>query len=164
MDNLWIILLLVGVVTTFSRKSEKRKATPQKDSDQQDAQTAWERRIRELLGEEEGMTTPQSAPQSAPKEPVNSPKTASTVQSPLTDERKTINTPAKIAHQRVEQKGKPAFNHTPVTSAKANATITDKIKEGEIGSNSEIGAILDEFTMEKAVIYSEILKPKFEEI
>ena len=160
MDNLWIILLLVGVVTTFSRKSEKRKATPQKDSDQQDAQTAWERHIRELLGEEEGMTTPQSAP----KEPINSPKTAPSVQSPLADERKTINTPAKIAYQRVEQKSKPAFNHTPETSAKANTTITDKIKEGEIGSNSEIGAILDEFTMEKAVIYSEILKPKFEEM
>jgi hypothetical protein len=30
-------------------------------------------------------------------------------------------------------------------------------------NNGQIGQIIDDFSMEKAVIYSEILKPKFEE-
>ena len=161
MDNLWIILLLVGVVTTFSRKSEKRKATPQKDSDQQDAQTAWERKIRELLGEEERTIVPQEAPSTSPKRVNPSPThQTSPPQTPLASARKALYTPSNTMTQRVTSK-----NHLDSTAkSKASATKIDKIKESEIGSKSEIEAILDDFTMEKAVIYSEILKPKYEEM
>ena len=53
-------------------------------------------------------------------------------------------------------------NTTIKTSGKAK--YGNPIKDGDItAQNSEINEILEDFTMEKAVIYSEILRPKFEE-
>ena len=45
-----------------------------------------------------------------------------------------------------------------------NKPSSPTIKPAHASTNSgQIGQIIDDFSMEKAVIYSEILKPKFEE-
>lgn len=163
MDNLWIILLLVGVITTFSRKNEKRSHAPEADAEGgnqgEHIPTEWERRIRELLGEENSSNVPQSTPSTA-TQPINPSKR---VHTPTTIKRKEVNSSSQLAQNRATT-GKGAMTQTTVNRQKAHSTIPDKIKEGEIGSKGEIETILEDFSMEKAVIYSEILKPKYEEL
>lgn len=161
MSNFWLILLIFGVVASFSRKNEKRSGvpTPNEGENEQDVQTEWERKIKELLGEGESSTTPQPAT-NAPKQSVN--PTHST-QTSLANERKGSYTPLAPQQSRVAR-GKKQPTSTISAKPKASDQYRDKIKEGEIGSNDEIKAILDDFSMEKAVIYSEILKPKYEEL
>ena len=163
MDNLWIILLLVGVITTFSRKNEKQSHAPEADAEGgnqgEHIPTEWERRIRELLGEENSSNVPQSTPSTA-TQPINPSKR---VHTPTTIKRKEVNNTSQMAQNRATT-GKSAMTQTAVNRQKTHFTITDKIKEGEIGSKGEIETILEDFSMEKAVIYSEILKPKYEEL
>ena len=161
MSNFWLILLIFGGVASFSRKNEKRSGvpTPETGENEQDVQTEWERKIRELLGEGDPVTTPQPE-NNTPKQSVN--PTHST-QTSLANERKGSYTP--IAPQQIRvARGKKQPTSTILAKSKTSDQYKDKIKEGEIGSNDEIKAILDDFSMEKAVIYSEILKPKYEEL
>ena len=161
MSNFWLILLIFGVVASFSRKNEKRSGvpTPKIGENEHDVQTEWERKIRELLGEGEPVTTPQPV-NNTPKQSVN--PTHST-QTSLANERKGSYTP--IAPQQIRvARGKKQPTSTISANQKSSDQYKDKIKAGEIGSNDEIKAILDDFSMEKAVIYSEILKPKYEDL
>lgn len=161
MSNFWLILLIFGVVASFSRKNEKRSGvpTPETGENEQDVQTEWERKIRELLGEGEPVTTPQPV-NNTPKQSAN--PTHSTLTS-LANERRGSYAPNTPQQSRVAR-GKKQPISTISAKSKASDQYKDKIKEGEIGSNDEIKAILDDFSMEKAVIYSEILKPKYEEL
>ena len=102
---------------------------------------------------------PHSAPNST-SQPINPPKTPHT---PITSERKAVHHTSPTTQNRVSG-GKNVLNQSATNKPKPHTPITDKIKEGEIGSKGEIEAILDDFSMEKAVIYSEILKPKYEEL
>lgn len=161
MSNFWLLLLIFGVVASFSRKNEKRSGVPASKTgeNEQDVHTEWERKIRELLGEGEPVTTPQPV-NNTPKQSVN--PTHST-QTSLANERRGSYTPIAPQQSRVAR-GKKQPISTISAKSKASDKHMDKIKEGEIGSNDEIKAILDDFSMEKAVIYSEILKPKYEEL
>ena len=60
----------------------------------------------------------------------------------------------------VMQAKSAATSHTKKNSASKSAT--DPITQGEI-KRSEIGRIIDDFSVEKATIYAEIMKPKYEE-
>lgn len=163
MDNFWLILLIFGAISIFSRKNEKQSRTPEADAEGgnqgEHIPTEWERRIRELLGEENSSNVPQSTPSTA-TQPINPSKT---VHTPTTIKRKEVNNTSQLAQNRATT-GKSAMTQTTVNRQKAHSTIPDKIKEGEIGSKGEIETILEDFSMEKAVIYSEILKPKYEEL
>lgn len=163
MDNFWLILLIFGAISIFSRKNEKQSRTPEADAEGgnqgEHIPTEWERRIRELLGEENSSNVPQSTPSTA-AQPINSSKT---VHTPTTIKRKEVNNTSQLAQNRATI-GKSAMTQTTVNRQKAHSTTPDKIKEGEIGSKGEIETILEDFSMEKAVIYSEILKPKYEEL
>ena len=163
MDNFWLILLIFGAISIFSRKNEKQSRTPQADAEGgnqgEHIPTEWERRIRELLGEENSSNVPQSTPSTA-TQPINPSKR---VHTPTTIKRKEVNNTSQMAQNRATT-GKSAMTQTAVNRQKTHFTITDKIKEGEIGSKGEIETILEDFSMEKAVIYSEILKPKYEEL
>lgn len=163
MDNFWLILLIFGAISIFSRKNEKQSRTPKADAEGgnqgEHIPTEWERRIRELLGEENSSNVPQSTPSTA-TQPINPSKT---VHTPTTIKRKEVNNTSQLAQNRATT-GKSAMTQTTVNRQKAHSTIPDKIKEGEIGSKGEIETILEDFSMEKAVIYSEILKPKYEEL
>lgn len=163
MDNFWLILLIFGAISIFSRKNEKRSHAPEADAEGgnqgEHIPTEWERRIRELLGEENSSNVPQSTPSTA-TQPINSSKI---VHTPTTIKRKEVNNTSQLAQNRATT-GKSATTQTTVNRQKAHSTIPDNIKEGEIGSKGEIETILEDFSMEKAVIYSEILKPKYEEL
>lgn len=163
MDNFWLILLIFGAISIFSRKNEKQSRTPEADAEGgnqgEHIPTEWERRIRELLGEENSSNVPQSTPSTA-TQPINSSKR---VHTPTTIKRKEVNNTSQLAQNRATT-GKSAMTQTTINRQKTHSTISDKIKEGEIGSKGEIETILEDFSMEKAVIYSEILKPKYEEL
>lgn len=163
MDNFWLILLILGAISIFSRKNEKQSRRPEADAEGgnqgEHIPTEWERRIRELLGEENSSNVPQSTPSTA-TQPINSSKT---VHTPTTIKRKEVNNTSQLAQNRATT-GKCAMTQTTINRQKAHSTTPDKIKEGEIGSKGEIKTILEDFSMEKAVIYSEILKPKYEEL
>ena len=163
MDNFWLILLIFGAISIFSRKNEKQSHVPEADAaggnQGEHIPTECERRIRELLGEENSSNVPQSS-QNTATQPINSSKR---VHTPTTIKRKEVNNTSQLAQNRATT-GKSAMTQTAVNRQKTHSTIPDKIKEGEIGSKGEIEAILEDFSMEKAVIYSEILKPKYEEL
>ena len=163
MDNFWLILLIFGAISIFSRKNEKQSHAPEADAEGgnqgEHIPTEWERRIRELLGEENSSNVPQSTPSTA-AQPINSSKR---VHTPTTIKCKEVNNTSQLAQNRATT-GKSAMTQTTVNRQKAHSTTPDKIKEGEIGSKGEIETILEDFSMEKAVIYSEILKPKYEEL
>lgn len=163
MDNFWLILLIFGAISIFSRKNEKQSRTPEADAEGgnqgENIPTEWERRIRELLGEENSSNVPQSS-QNTATQPINSSKT---IHTPTTIKRKEVNNTSQLAQNRATT-GKSAMTQTTVNRQKAHSMTPDKIKEGEIGSKGEIETILEDFSMEKAVIYSEILKPKYEEL
>ena len=163
MDNFWLILLIFGAISIFSRKNEKRSHAPEADAEGgnqgEHIPTEWERRIRELLGEENSSNVPQSTPSTA-TQPINPSKR---VHTPTTIKRKEVDNTSQLAQNRATT-GKSAMTLTTVNRQKTHSTIPDKIKEGEIGSKGEIETILEDFSMEKAVIYSEILKPKYEEL
>lgn len=163
MDNFWLILLIFGAISIFSRKNEKQSRTPEADAEGgnqgEHIPTEWERRIRELLGEENSSNVPQSS-QNTATQPINPSKR---VHTPTTIKRKEVNNTSQLVQNRATT-GKSAMTQTTVNRQKAHSTIPDKIKEGEIGSKGEIETILEDFSMEKAVIYSEILKPKYEEL
>ena len=163
MDNFWLILLIFGAISIFSRKNEKQSHAPEADAEGgnqgEHIPTEWERRIRELLGEENSSNVPQSTPSTA-TQPINPSKT---VHTPTTIKRKEVNNTSQLAQNRATT-GKSAMTQTTINRQKTHSTISDKIKDGEIGSKGEIETILEDFSMEKAVIYSEILKPKYEEL
>ena len=163
MDNFWLILLIFGAISIFSRKNEKQSHAPEADAEGENQgehiPTEWERRIRELLGEENSSNVPQSTPSTA-TQPINPSKR---VHTPTTIKRKEVNNTSQLAQNRATT-GKSAMTQTTVNRQKVHSMTPDKIKEGEIGSKGEIETILEDFSMEKAVIYSEILKPKYEEL
>ncbi len=163
MDNFWLILLIFGAISIFSRKNEKQSHAPEADAEGgnqgEHIPTEWERRIRELLGEENSSNVPQSS-QNTATQPINPSKR---VHTPTTIKRKEVDNTSQLAQNRATA-GKSAMTQTTVNRQKVHSTIPDKIKEGEIGSKGEIETILEDFSMEKAVIYSEILKPKYEEL
>ena len=146
MDNIWIFLVIIGAVVSFAQKNQsKRQSKSDKttDAEHNDDKTMTphemlERRVREILGED----TPQRVP---------SPKVALPSQ-PAKAKPATKSARTTTAQQR------PAVTTPNAKTAQPSATATKN--QPQNGPNSKI---IEEFTMEKAVIYSEILKPKFEE-
>ena len=176
MNSLWIIILIAGAVISIAQKNQQRQRNVGPNDDPTlDPQAEWERRLREILGDS---TPPKSeAPEAMPTttaqqtkqvEPLERPAKPSQTQ-PATTITRTSAHSSTI--QNTNYTAKPSFssisaqNSAKAATNKANkATQSNPIKEGDITTeNIEISRIIDDFTMEKAVIYSEILRPKFEE-
>lgn len=148
MDNLWIYLFIIGIVISFSQKGKKKMVEQESEAPQADSAQEWERRLRELLGEtneEQSEPTSQSATteQTSTIKPVITPSNS-------TKHSKYIHIAAKSNTTANKAKNTAAANKPAV------ASLDD-------APNENIEKIIDEFTMEKAVIYAEILKPKYEE-
>ena len=176
MNSLWIIILIAGAVISIAQKNQQRQRNVGPNDDPTlDPQAELERRMREIFGD----ITP-SESETTDAAPTT---TATTVQQVNQMERPVIPQQAQAATttmrantysstiQKPNYTTKPSFgsvsaqNSAKVANNKVNKAIqSDPIKEGDItAQNSEINKIIDDFTMEKAVIYSEILRPKFEE-
>ena len=167
MDNIWIFLVIIGAVISMVQKNQQKNRPTEQNSDPTlDPQAEWERRMREIFGEQKS-TTP--APEQIP--------TPTATQTQVLESSPTISTPTtnsavKPKMSRNANKSKATSNISTATHLKANtanrgtnrAKSSDPIKAGDItAQKGEISGIIEDFTMEKAVIYSEILRPKFEE-
>lgn len=181
MDNFWIFLLIIGAVASIAQKNQqKNKPSSPEEEPTLDPQAEWERHMREIFGdntENEVNENPKEEAtegSSTANKPDNKPITTQTAQTI----RHTIPAPKEATQAPIAQ-SVASYSRSKIrhTSSATSTTSTYKkstdsvsktnnpIKYSEISSNnSEIEQIIDDFTMEKAVIYSEILKPKFEEL
>lgn len=173
MDNIWIFLVIIGAIFSFAQKNQGKR---QQGSDEAyeghegeetvNPHEMLERRVRELLGEE----TPKSNPMPTHK-PARSADTTTSSQQGAN--RPTLRT--SIARPTMTTKQHTAKSATSMPQYRSQTkrtqaiamdvnTIPQKaVSAQQKGRNEQIGQIIDDFSMEKAVIYSEILKPKFEE-
>ena len=152
LDNIWIYIFIIGIVVSFAQKNKKKRVEQQSDSPEVDPCQEWERQIRELLGEHKQAQTqpevevevrPVVTPQNTtPKSAVAAPKYA------------------KFGNNsHATTNGKANYK----TAAKTANSPSVEAVTSEDAPNENIEKILDDFSMEKAVIYAEILKPKYEE-
>ena len=138
MDIFWVFILFFGIIVSIGQKASKKQAAADEEEEPAPmSEQEMERRIREIL---EGKPIPQKpAPQPA------------------------VSTPAVSPIKKVSTPKKQHLAPTP-TAAKTtkHPKKEDPIKQTEI-KNGEIGQIVEDFTIEKAVIYSEIMNPKYKE-
>ena len=138
MDIFWVFILFFGIIVSIGQKASKKQAAADEEGESAPmSEQEMERRIREIL---EGKPIPQKpAPQPA------------------------VSTPAVSPIKKVSTPKKQHLAPTP-TAAKTTKPPKkeDPIKQTEIKSE-EIGQIVEDFTIEKAVIYSEIMNPKYKE-
>ena len=145
MDNIWIFIVIIGAVISLAQKNQKKPMTESENAPLPNPQEEWERQLREILGER-----PQTP--AAPK-PVSQP-----IERDITPENKQ---PTPLQSKRVvapSPKGKTTIQQPANAKKEKNQEVQTK-PEGEIN----IESIIDDFSMEKAVIYAEILKPKYKE-
>lgn len=154
MDTFWVIpLLIFGAIVSIGQKAGKKASSKQEESDAMPTpeHEDIERRIREIL---EGKATPANRPTPRASS-VPTTTMEQTMQPPIyrtsatTSHKVTLPKPAKSA-QKTQKK------------SVAKKDEVDPIKQSEI-KRSEIGRIIDDFSVEKATIYAEIMKPKYEE-
>lgn len=183
MDNIWIILLIVGAVISLTQKNTKRR--PQTDSDEEEQpRDVLQKHLEEIFGRgEEHPAAPRPTAMPMPQPPVRKPsaetadtapaarpKTQDTAPRQQTAEpkkhiRSTAETSARDtshrnqamaqATRRQQQQKPPAIEQQQLRKGSAQTPAHH--------SDNELERIIEEFDMERAVIYSEILKPKYEE-
>ena len=150
MDNFWIFIVIIGAVISLAQKSPK-KASSSDDTPTADPQQELERQIRELIGEK-----PASKPIPAEQKRAEMP---TPIPTPIITPKNRVDTATSITKPKHQSKiGMAATAKVATTTNKATNKSTADDEPNEI-----IGQIVDDFTMEKAVIYAEILKPKYEE-
>ena len=171
MDNIWIFLVIIGAVFSFAQKNQSKRQgsdAPTEDNNGEEPvnpHEMMERRLRELLGEQQPkrVPTPTVAPTAAP--------------APTTTVRQAKNKPtygtldsrpmsATAQHKNATQSPSAAQYKSQIAKATSNSIARPSVKPAHTNANTnneQIGQIINDFSMEKAVIYSEILKPKFEE-
>lgn len=165
MDIFWIFILIFGIIVSIGQKASKQQAPQEAEGDVTlSPEEEMERRIRELL---EGKQTPQQAPQPAP--PVAKPAAPqkSFTPAPTTTPQRAVSPQRVAAAQRVATPARSATTPARTTQSTPKAPTrtnkaSDPIKQGEI-KQSEIGRIIDDFTIDKATIYAEIMTPKYKE-
>ena len=174
MDNIWIFLVIIGAIFSFAQKNQGKR---QQGSDEADEgrkgeepvnpHEMLERRVRELLGGE----TPKSNPMPTHKparradtttssqQGANRPTLRTSVARPTmtTKQQQTAKSATSMPQYRSQTK------RTQAIALDGNTTPQKAVSAQQKGRNEQIGQIIDDFSVEKAVIYSEILKPKFEE-
>lgn len=154
MDFFWIFILIFGAIVSIGQKASKQQAPTDVESEPTlSPEEEMERRIRELL--EGKQTPPKTTPPVQPVAKPAAPKSATTPTRPVT----TLHRDTTPTHPVTT----PARATRSATKASTRTNkITDPIKKGEI-KQSEIGRIIDDFTIEKATIYAEIMNPKYKE-
>ena len=152
MGSLGTLLIIIAVVAfkyfgeLATNKEANQPAAPT-DEEKQDI----ERKIREILGD----TTTEKRVATTPAQPTpqmqrnSAPKAYTASQAPKT--RKT-QSPSILPASPSKKQGR-AINETQNRDNNSRPST----------ERSEIEAIIDDFTMEKAVIYAEILEPKFKQ-
>lgn len=163
MGSFWIFFLFIGIVALVKRKELASNDDTSTASAPTDAEKSEiERRIKEIFGEVESSQKTSSAPTTSPAmsrprpatTPIQTPKKVNEAR-PLSAYTSSSRAKAPITQQQAikPQQGSKLYQST---STPSNAPKTAE-------SHSELERMIDDFTLEKAVIYAEILEPKFKE-
>lgn len=161
---LWMIILIAGAIMSVSQKNQKKRpgtASDNEDTPAPDRREEWNRRMRDILFGDSPTAPPVPT---APHYPQPVGKQGIDPAHPLARAAKRESAATeRVAAERVaaapkSQKHKAAAK--TVGSDKAQARPAEP--KAAVG-NTDYGRMIDEFDLERAVIYSEILKPKFEE-
>lgn len=182
MDNIWIILLIVGAVISLTQKNTKRR--PQTDSDEEQPRDVLQKHLEEIFGRgAEHPAAPRPTAMPMPQPPVRKPsaetadtapaarpKTQDTAPRQQTAEpKKHIRSTAETSARDMSHRNQAMAQATRrQQQQKPSAIQTQQLRKGSAEtpahhSDNELERIIEEFDMERAVIYSEILKPKYEE-
>ena len=134
MSEFWIFLTIAGLIITFAKKEDT--ARKKRGIDNHKPQDSQQADLDRQLKELFGESY--------------SPKPTMNATRPI----------AQNIYAANHTKGKTA--KTAVPNHKPNAAESNAVAKEE-GKKSSIPTIIEDFSMEKAVIYSEILRPKYEE-
>jgi hypothetical protein len=147
MDTL-LFIAIVGIASFIkiyraATQKEAQTTSAPTDNEQEDI----ERRIREILG--------QPSPQTTPAQATTAPKPAkSRVVTPQSGQAKHK---SSVTYKATTTNKTDSFKaEQPQQAANTSTTSPSPAK-------SEIEGIMEDFSLERAVIYSEILEPKFKE-
>ena len=152
-----MIILIAGAIMSVSQKNQKKRAgtaSDNEDTPAPDRREEWNRRMRDIFGD---LPTAPHYPQPVGKQDIDPahPLASAAKRESAATERVTAE---RVAAAPKSQKHKAAAK--TVGSDKAQARPAEP--KAAVG-NTDYGRMIDEFDLERAVIYSEILKPKFEE-
>lgn len=137
MNEFWIFLVIAGIIISFANKNDKRskkgKDTKTVSPYDENPRAEIERQLRELLRKD---ATAHNNPQQ-------------------------VNYTIKPSSENIN--AKPKANSTTPPKPKAPHPAVASERSDNSLEDAQISKIIDDFSMEKAVIYAEILKPKYEE-
>lgn len=166
MDNLWIFIVIIGAVISLSQKSHKKASTESDNPTPPNPQEEWERQLRELLGDKEPHTPKRSAPSPtvSPSERTTIPK--QDIHPTSCEDRRVVKRtpqPPEVLLEVQASRATSFAEQKAATKPKTNANGNLTRKAAPDNQGNDIDKIIEDFSMEKAVIYAEILKPKYEE-
>lgn len=160
MGSFWTFLVIIGVVAIkFFGELATDKGASQPTVPTDEEKNDIEKRIQEILGEVEQkrvVPTQPTAPQpSMPApQPAMRPARPKTKAQPAYSSLEQITPEISMSSHRLTQSATSRSTAIPKKAQTAPTEVTDK---------SELDAMIDDFSIEKAVIYSEILEPKFKQ-
>ena len=159
MDNIWIFIVIIGAVISLAQKNQKKPMPKSENAPQPNPQEEWERQLREILGERPQMPAAPK-PASQPLEKSAAPE----YKQPAPAQSKRVVMPSPKAQFKAQSQ-QATINTQKNVAAIQQPTNANKGNEAQSKSENDINIekIIDDFSMEKAVIYAEILKPKYEE-
>lgn len=153
-----MIILIAGAIMSVSQKDQKKRhgtASDNEDTPAPDRREEWNRRMRDIFGD---LQTAPPMP-TAPHYPQPVGTQGIDPDHPLARAAKRESAAAeRVTAVPKSQKHKAAAKTVGCDKAQARPTEP----KAAVG-NTDYGRMIDEFDLERAVIYSEILKPKFEE-
>lgn len=164
MGSFWTFLVIIGVVVIkyfgeLATNKEANQPTAPTDEEKSDI----EKRIQEILGEvEQKRVAPQPAtpktvtptPQPVAPRPAARPARPKVKAQPAYTSLEQITPELAMSSHRFNKQTPLRSTSTP---KKVQPTPT------EAAGKSELDTMIEDFTIEKAVIYSEILEPKFKQ-
>lgn len=168
MGSFWIFFLFLGVVALIKRKemASQDDTTPQNapstGAPTEDEKQEIERRIREILGE------PQPAKRVVPTQPAKRvvPTQPAAPQPAVRPARPKVKVqPTHTSLEQITPEISMSSHRLSQPTPSRNTTSPKKAQTAptETAGKSELNAMIEDFTIEKAVIYSEILEPKFKQ-
>lgn len=149
MGSMWIFLLFAGIAAIVKGKeylSEQKSAPMSAPSDEEREEI--ERRIKEILG--------------VPNQPKRVVPATPSVQPSVIADKQTVQRTTHQVSQLSVPKPASAVNNYSVTS-KNNTSAKQPSSQQTITTAPQIEAVMEDFSLEKAVIYTEIMQPKFKE-
>lgn len=170
MDNIWIFLVIIGAIFSFAQKNQSKRqgsdapTVGNNDEEPVTPHEMMERRLRELLGEEQTKRVPTPASTPTSTTPTARQGKIKPIQGTLESRPTVASSQQNKATQTLSVAKYKAQQAKTANNNANNKPSSPTIKPAHASTNNgQIGQIIDDFSMEKAVIYSEILKPKFEE-